>query len=277
VLFALISALKGRYTAAFECTAVAICFKETAWLTYPLIPLVGQLGNKRITQMGWPALCTGVVTSAILMLVKLHVGGNHLQTGSNFTSNGAWLPRYLKQVLGWGFNKLLSADWPPTMLGVLISGLIVSSNRRSERLTVGLLAASMIACLVGEAVTQHVGLDVALAMMADPSSQLPLIIAAIVYFAFYFIGIRRNRSLPLLGVMLFCFAFESLTVIVNPKQTGHIYYIPSAFLDIALATVTVNCIEQLMRILLLSAAQRRKSTMSPEPELADAAKVAPAR
>ena len=103
VLLALIAALNKRYLLAFALAGLSVCFKETGWLTFPIIViLAAALGNGGVRGIPIRAWLIAASVAIPLAAIKYWVGGHMVQSGPNFTSNGAWLHRYLAQIDGFG-------------------------------------------------------------------------------------------------------------------------------------------------------------------------------
>ncbi len=236
VLLALVAAVQRRYSLAFALAGLSVCFKETGWLTFPLIVMVaaaiGRGGIRGIPPRAW---LVAAAVAAPLAAIKIWVGGHMLRSGSNFTSNGAWPHRYLSQIDGFGLGGFTNLSWPTALLGLAIMATGIGARRLGLLKSAATVIAAILLCTLAQSALLRASPAVSLVMLLDPSLGLVPALQSAFYFTITYLVLRNRASHRLLGLLIAAFCLESTIVIVNPKQTAHIYYIPSALCAVLLS------------------------------------------
>ena len=164
------------WSGALVCTAIAICFKESGWLAFPLglIVLTATGRLKSVPTWMYPAT---VVTIAVLVAFRLSAGSAVAQ-GFHMGTNMFWYSRYANAVEG---TLLINSQVYPaeTLLAATIYLLYRVRKLQRPIIILAVICSVIPACGIVAAHAAHCPFLVGVDMLLDPSVFLPAVLASL--------------------------------------------------------------------------------------------------
>ena len=105
VVGALLLAYRRQFGLTLLCCALAVCFKESGWLAFPLL-LIQLAATKRFREVSWRWYAAAAITVAALLVFRLSAGPEVFR-GYHLGSNHNWPTRYIRSVCGVYFLMLI--------------------------------------------------------------------------------------------------------------------------------------------------------------------------
>ena len=231
-LTALTCALSRRWAACLVCTGLSIGFKESGWLTFPLIGLALWADGSLLAVPRRIFYSAGVLALSLLCLRA--ASGWTVFYGYHMGSNGHWAARYGLECLG-PYVRLfaLSASAPPALLG---TALFLLTRIPGLRLPVRLLAAFAVTLAMGAimAVQEGQGLAVALTMLVMWNMGFQPVVVSFLWLLEAATVWNAVPHRVVLAVTL-CGMVAALPLAAAAQVQAHVLYLPYAFDSILIA------------------------------------------
>jgi hypothetical protein len=243
VTLACLGALSGRYWAALVCAALAVCYKESGWLAFPLmLATVTVAGRLRTVRASHVAVAIGLIAG----LVALRASAGHaVFAGYRQGTNANWLSRYIAATGGIYVNTLFTPReaW---CYGNTIFLIAVLARRLRPILSLlagfGLLAAAVLLSIW----TTGIPLDVTAYSLFDPG--IPVLPAAI-EIAIWIAAVSATFRVPNLRRWALFSVFGSClcaTLFVAAAQVlRHALHLAYAFQSLFVAVLVAAVVERI--------------------------------
>jgi hypothetical protein len=229
--------LLKRWYLSIAAFVLAVCCKENAWILIPVMLIIAA-SKGSLREIPKPAYVTLGAACVGLALIRIHVGFAHSDPG-NFHSNSRWLVRYLEFIFG---DALTAATMAPApLLGALV-GLLASTPLSLRAKIYGSAATGAVVCLM-YALINRMPVAISVLVVFDNQTSAPQIAWEAIYVWLLIRFLRtcdRRATLSLVAAYL----LTGMIVAINPKESEHILYIPSAFRAALLAYMIVALARQ---------------------------------
>lgn len=260
-LGALIFTLNARWWAALACTLVAIGFKESGWLVFPMILVLLVITGKlrSVPRSIWIA---SAVSSVLLLALRASAGRDTF-LGKGGHAPHAWFSRYALSVTDQNLHLLATSSWVLPILAFSLAWLIVVSRRSTKTKLIAGAVLLVVACvLFGLANGQDP--TVGIALILDPKTGLFPLISCLVYGIALLLAWRSpavRRQIVAIYALVLLSALAT-TAVLQPNQ--HMLFLTNAFQCTLVAAVAVAAGRELLAIF----NARQKAAPAPAAEAA---------
>lgn len=244
ILAALILTHRRRFGWALACSAVAVCFKESGWLVFPL-SFVQLLATRRLREL--PPWVYGVSVAVILTLLAFrYSAGPEVVKGYHMGSNAHWRDRYANALEGLYFSFLFSF-LPGWLLGhALYAGALAVRRLGPVR---GVLSLLTMAVGVAFCYGRMAALTVpeAIVGLLDPVNNFSLVAVITALWLFGAVSLARDRSLRNWAAYFFVLGAISATTFVAATQVlVHALHLALSFQSVIVAAMVLAVAERIL-------------------------------
>lgn len=244
ILAALVLTHRRRFGWALACSAVAVCFKESGWLVFPLC-FVQLLAMRRLREL--PPWVYGVSVVVVLTLLAFrYSAGPEVVRGYHMGSNTHWRNRYVNALEGLYFSFLFSF-LPGWLLGhALYAGALAVRRLGPVR---GVLSFLAMAVGVAFCYARIAALTVpeAIVGLLDPENNYILVAVLTAVWLFGAVSLARNRSLRNWAAYFFVLGAISATTFVAATQVlSHALHLAMSFQSVIVAAMILAVAERIL-------------------------------
>lgn len=231
----------SAWWSAIGFAAASVCFKESGWLTFPMLLValvyVGRL--RQIPKWAWFAM---IAVWAVLIALRAS-SGHHVMFPPPDPSNHNGLSRYLKHVLDPDIQQATTDSWPVIVFAAF-TGLLILARRPRFLPKFGILlaAAALTSVLLG--VSHHSDPAAGMALLVDPRGGLVLFVTALVE-ALILIVAYRFRPVRSQAVFLYLLILLSdLPDIAVRQPNEHMQYFTNGLQSVMVIAIALACARQ---------------------------------
>jgi hypothetical protein len=262
-LAALLLALNGKWAWSLVCVGIGVCFKESGWFAFPMIPLA-LWAEGRARQIPRRVIYAAAATAVVLIVLRACAGWSVFY-GYHLGAEHSGLRRYVLAVEGYFLNTLFSPDAAAALAACMIFALCLW--RRANfylRLAIGI--AGMAGCLFVDSRIQETAFDGAAAQFLEFDLELGKLIGCLLFliaaYALIIDGRYRKQAFSLLPMILISGAGMAAAL----QVTLHALYLTFALNSVLLA-MGIAAVAQSIGMAISSRLDRRSETTPPAPNL----------
>jgi hypothetical protein len=243
---ALLCALSRRWWAALALAAISVCYKESGWMTFPMLLACAVYTRQvpTIPRSVW--IATGLVVFALIAL-RASAGHSVLVPHHDSGSSGG-LGRYVHAVIDGDLQLLTTNLWPIPLFG--FAAAVLTFLRRPgliARVVIGLILFAAAGAAVGYG--NSADLASGTEMMIDPAAKLDEVTHCFLYGVIILLAWRDvpvRRMALCLYVLVLLSAIPSCFVL---QPNLHMLYLTNAFQSVLVAAVGLAAIRQAAALL----------------------------
>lgn len=238
---AILAAISGRWAAAMACTAAAICFKESGWYLYLIVPLalwgVGKLG-----QVPRRVVIATIAMAVVFILLRASAGWTVFY-GYHTGPETSGLTRYFTAVEGFWVGLLRSPSAATAIMAGCLFALMIL-RRPGEIARLILAAVVILACIFLNARLQLTTPDAAVAQYMEWDLELGNLVLSLLWLGAAWVLLTsptyRRMGLAVVGMVL----VSGISMGAAVQITRHVLYPTYAFQSLLMAMVLAACAER---------------------------------
>lgn len=239
-------AMDRRWWGALALAAASVCFKESGWITYPMLmaTLLYTGDLRKPPRAVWAAL----ILSWIVLIAFRASAGHNVMFPPREANNSHGVDRYLINVVDPRVAQLSSSTWPVVPLALVFAWLILQSRLRAiPRFLTALAAVGIAAVLL--AFTQSTDPVTGLAILVDPRAAGTILLETVVDFSIIAIAWRRPAARKAAVYLYALVLLSALPEIAVKQPNMHMLYFTDGLQSALVVTVGIACLRQLAAML----------------------------
>jgi hypothetical protein len=241
-LISLLFAMRGRWLPAIGCAFASVCFKESGWLTYPMLLLTAIMWG-RLRDVPKSAWVSAIVSCIVLIALRASAG-HHVMFPPHDANNRFGLERYLNHVVDPNLRQLSGETWPIVFYGIVLAFLILTKKLRPvPKLLTGLTAGAATSALI--ALSHRTDIATAFACLVDWESGMHQLVEMTIYALIVIVAFRyrpvRRQVVYLYGLVL----ISDLLEMFVRQPNAHMLYLTNGFQSILVVAIGLACLREI--------------------------------
>lgn len=241
-LGAILSALSGRWALSLACAAIGICFKESGWYVFVIVP-VALWGAGRMKTIPPKVLAAGSILAIALILFRASAGWAVFR-GYHQYAEHTGIARYLVAVGGFYLGLLLSPSAASAILAACLFALALW-RRLNDWLRLAMAFAAVTLCVLLDAILQLTSPIAAMVQYLEWDMELGNTVLAFLWIGMAWMLLTsanyRRIGVALVGMILISGASMGLA----SQVVRHVLYLTYAFQSLLMAVIVAAIAERL--------------------------------